>query len=194
MYFFYSVSKILFNFFMYKKRRWNILDSFKILFHNVYNIINKVSNIRVLFILFFLIIRKIDCWPVFKQDPQSLKLELGACVSTKMRYEFFCYCILDSVLIIFFVWVFLFVICDQWMSLHRRNMACSFFLRVQSIFPSSDGDSLSPVFFFFFFFFSLLWVSNPSPPPLLWSFHLFTLIDFFFVCGLVCLTDIPIVI
>ena len=34
--------------------------------------INKVSSIRVLFFFFiFLIITKIECWPVFKQDPMN---------------------------------------------------------------------------------------------------------------------------
>ena len=34
--------------------------------------INKVSNIRILFFSIFLIITKIECWPVFKQDPAIL--------------------------------------------------------------------------------------------------------------------------
>ena len=37
--------------------------------------INKVSNIRVLFFFIFLIITKIECWPVFKQDPLSLAMD-----------------------------------------------------------------------------------------------------------------------
>ena len=31
--------------------------------------INKVSSIRV---FFFYIITKIECWPIFKQDPQQM--------------------------------------------------------------------------------------------------------------------------
>ena len=46
--FFDSLSKILFNFFMYKYQRWNILDSFKILLHNVYK-----PNLFLLLPMFF---------------------------------------------------------------------------------------------------------------------------------------------
>ena len=44
-----------------------------ILIHNVYkSSINDVSNILVFFII--IIITKIECWPVFKQDPPCLIL------------------------------------------------------------------------------------------------------------------------
>ena len=33
--------------------------------------INKVSSIRVLFFI-FLIFTKIECWPIFKQDPRKV--------------------------------------------------------------------------------------------------------------------------
>ena len=38
---------------------------------SIKSLMNKVSNIRVLFFsfIFLIIITKIDCWPVFKQDP-----------------------------------------------------------------------------------------------------------------------------
>ena len=36
---------------------------------SIKSLINKVSYIRVFFI--FLVITNIECWPVFKQDPQS---------------------------------------------------------------------------------------------------------------------------
>ena len=32
--------------------------------------INKVSSIRVLFFI-FLVYTKIECWPIFKQDPKK---------------------------------------------------------------------------------------------------------------------------
>ena len=44
----------------------------KILFHDVYKIINKqgIQHTCTIFLI-FLIITKIECWPVFKQDPSS---------------------------------------------------------------------------------------------------------------------------
>ena len=50
----------------------------KILLHYVYkSSLNKVSNIRILFILFSLyLILKIECWPVFKQDPKLFYLNI----------------------------------------------------------------------------------------------------------------------
>ena len=44
----------------------------KILLHNVYKIINLRYPTYVYKFLIFLIIRKIECWPVFKQDPKNL--------------------------------------------------------------------------------------------------------------------------
>ena len=41
----------------------------KILLHNVYKIINLRYPTYVYQFLIFLIITKIDCWPVFKLDP-----------------------------------------------------------------------------------------------------------------------------
>ena len=43
----------------------------KILLHNVYKIINLLYPTYVYPFLVFLIITKIECWPVFKQDPKS---------------------------------------------------------------------------------------------------------------------------
>ena len=44
----------------------------KILLHNVYKIINLRYPTYVYPFLIFLIITKIECWPVFKQDPINL--------------------------------------------------------------------------------------------------------------------------
>ena len=46
----------------------------KILLHNVYKIINLRYPAYVYPFLNFLIITKIECWPVFKQDPQKHEL------------------------------------------------------------------------------------------------------------------------
>ena len=43
----------------------------KILLHNVYKIINLLYPTYVYPFLIFLIITKIECWPVFKQDPNQ---------------------------------------------------------------------------------------------------------------------------
>ena len=45
----------------------------KILLHNVYKIINLRYPTYVYPFLIFLIITKIECWPLFKQDPKPQK-------------------------------------------------------------------------------------------------------------------------
>ena len=65
-----SVSKILFIFFLLSTIIIMILI-LKILLHNVYKIINLRYPTYVYQFLIFLIIPKIECWPVFKQDPNN---------------------------------------------------------------------------------------------------------------------------
>ena len=43
----------------------------EILFQNVYKIINKYGIQHTGIVFFSLIITKIECWPVFKQDPEE---------------------------------------------------------------------------------------------------------------------------
>ena len=62
-----SVSKILFNFLLTIIIMILIMN---ILLHNVYEIINlRYPTYVYQFFFIFLIITKIECWPVFKQDP-----------------------------------------------------------------------------------------------------------------------------
>ena len=49
----------------------------KTLLHNVYKIINFQYPTYVYQFLIFLIITKIECWPVFEQDPNSLIAKNG---------------------------------------------------------------------------------------------------------------------
>ena len=45
----------------------------KILLHNVYKIINlRYPTYVYQFLIFLIIITKIECWPVFKQDPRAI--------------------------------------------------------------------------------------------------------------------------
>ena len=63
-----SVSKILFIFFIANNNNYdsNIKN---ILLHNGYKIINLRYPTYMYQFIIFLIITKIECWPVFKQDP-----------------------------------------------------------------------------------------------------------------------------
>ena len=63
-----SVSKILFIYFLLSIIIIMILI-LKILLHNVYKIMNLRYPTYVYPFLIFLIITKIECWPLFKQDP-----------------------------------------------------------------------------------------------------------------------------
>ena len=62
-----SVSKILFIFLL----PIIMILIMKIFLHNVYKIINLRYPTYVYPFLIFLIIKKIECWPVFKQDPMD---------------------------------------------------------------------------------------------------------------------------
>ena len=66
------VSKILFIFFIANNNNYdsNIKN---ILLHNGYKIINLRYPTYMYQFIIFLIITKIECWPVFKQDPQKHK-------------------------------------------------------------------------------------------------------------------------
>ena len=68
----YSVSKILFNFFLLPIIIMILI--MKILLHNVHKIIILRYPTYVCQFLIFLIITKIECWPVFKQDPWPVHL------------------------------------------------------------------------------------------------------------------------
>ena len=64
-----SVSKILFIFFLLPIIIMILI--MKILLHNEYKIINLRYPTYVYPFLIFLVITKIECWPVFKQDPRD---------------------------------------------------------------------------------------------------------------------------
>ena len=57
----------------------------KILFYNVYKIINK-WGVQDTCIVFFLIITKIECWPIFKQDPVS-EFDFNHCILSRIINE-----------------------------------------------------------------------------------------------------------
>ena len=56
----------------------------KILLHNVYKIINLRYPTYVYQFLIFLIITKIECWPVFKQDPHLLAVAMLQCCQVRI--------------------------------------------------------------------------------------------------------------
>ena len=64
--------------------------------------------------LIFLIITKIKCWPVFKQDPIFLQLALGRGV--KIIYYYSCFCCVSIVKEIFFK-------CLQWYIILHFDMS-----------------------------------------------------------------------
>ena len=67
-----SVSKILFIFFFIANNDNYDSNIKNILLHNEYKIINLRYPTYMYQFIIFLIITKIECWPVFKQDPPSL--------------------------------------------------------------------------------------------------------------------------
>ena len=58
----------------------------KILRHNEYKIINLWYPTYVYYFLIFLIITKIECWPVFKQDPNSIIATVHRQIHSPQRY------------------------------------------------------------------------------------------------------------
>ena len=78
-----SVSKILLNFYLLPKIIMILI--MKILLHNVYKIINLRYPTYVYPSLIFLLITKIECWPVFKQDPNFFLLQFQFLKSSVRR-------------------------------------------------------------------------------------------------------------
>ena len=99
----------------------------KTLLHNEYKIINLWYPTYVYQFLIFLIITKIECWPVFKQDPFSTLIKtLAMCCS-------FTFCLPSAQNIIVFG--------------YNSRLVC---VIPPVIFPNAMGNGEFSAFFFFF--------------------------------------------